>query len=177
MPQKPRARLIFAMESLRHHLRACAMAMVFLLPAGCETIPLEPSEKFNGDTIVVTDYASFYRLGPQQAGGADRSLRKDERVMRLRKEFGYSRVQLEDGQVGYMANEELMEAPPEPRTKRLNRKRNGASSSRSSAVESFDDSSIALPDPSLDILPEDVPLEPLPAPPYKLNPPGLAPER
>lgn len=177
MPPTPRVRLIFAMENIRRHFRASAMAMVLLLPAGCETLPVEPSEKYNADTIVVTDYASFYRLGPQQAGGADRSLRKDERVMRLRKEFGYSRVQLEDGQVGYMANEDLVEAPPEPRTKRLNRKRNGASSSRSRNIESFDDSSIALPDPSLDILPEDVPLEPLPPPPYKLNPPGLAPER
>lgn len=177
MPPGPRVRLVLAMENFRHHLRAGAMAMVFLFSAGCETVSLQPAEKFVDDTIVVSDYAPFYRLGPQQAGGADRSLRKDERVMRLGKEFGYSRVQLEDGQVGYMANEDLVEAPPEPRTKRLNRKRNGSSSSRSRAVESFDDSTIALPDPSLDILPEDVPLEPLPPPPYKLSPPGLAPER
>jgi hypothetical protein len=151
------------MEKPRHLCRLGALVLFFLIPAGCETVPLEPSENYSGNTIVVNDYASFYRLGPQQAGGADRSLRKDERVMRLRKEFGYSRVQLEDGQVGYMANEDLVDAPPEPRTKRLNRKRPTAgSSSRSRAVESFDDSSIALPDPSLDILPEDVPLEPLP---------------
>ncbi len=164
------------MEKRRHHLRACALALLFLLPAGCETVPLEPSDKYVGNTIVVNDYASFYRLGPQQAGGADRSLRKDERVMRLGKEFGYSRVQLEDGQVGYMANEDLVEAPPEPRTKRLNRKRSGSSPARSRDYESFDDSSIALPDPSLDILPEDVPLEPLPPPPYKLSTPELSPE-
>lgn len=166
------------MEKPRNLCRIAALVLFFLIPAGCETVPLEPSENYSGNTIVVNDYASFYRLGPQQAGGADRSLRKDERVMRLRKEFGYSRVQLEDGQVGYMANEDLVDAPPEPRTKRLNRKRSTTgSSSRLRAVESFDDSSIPLPDPSLDILPEDVPLEPLPAPPFKVTPPDLAPER
>lgn len=177
MPLGPHAKLNPAMEKLHDMSRAFVVPLLFLLLSGCETVPLEPSEKYNADTIVVSDYASFYRLGPQQAGGADRSLRKDERVMRLGKEFGYSRVQLEDGQVGYMANEDLVEAPPEPRTKRLNRKRNSTSSSRSRASENFDDSSIPLPDPSLDILPEDVPLEPLPPPPYKLSPPGLAPER
>jgi hypothetical protein len=168
------------MEKSRSLRRLGALVLFFLIPAGCETVPLEPSENYSGNTIVVNDYASFYRLGPQQAGGADRSLRKDERVMRLRKEFGYSRVQLEDGQVGYMANEDLVEAPPEPRTKRLNRKRPRSSASSAGedyTAENFDDSSIPLPDPSLDILPEDVPLEPLPPPPFKITPPGLAPER
>jgi len=139
-----------------------------LLVAACETTPLQPSDNFVGDMVVVTDYAQFFRLGPQQAGGADFSLRTGERVMLQRKEFGYSRVQLENGLVGYMANEDITSAPPEPRRKR-GLQRNGARESGSSGggrgrasseEEVFDE--ITLPDPNLDIMPEDVPIEPLP---------------
>ncbi len=150
--------------------RALAGLAAVLLFAGCETTPLEPSPDFIGDMIVSTDYAQFFRLGPQQAGGADFSLRTGERVMLQRKEFGYSRVQLENGLVGYMANEDIQSAPPEPRRKRglrsgSGRDEDGGSTSRgrrsaSSEEEFFDD--IALPDPNLDIMPEDVPMEPLP---------------
>lgn len=151
--------------------RALAGLAALLLAAGCETVPLEPSPDFTGDMVVSTDYAQFFRLGPQQAGGADFSLRTGERVMLQRKEFGYSRVQLENGLVGYMANEDIQAAPPEPRRKRGLRSGAGrddepSSSSRgrrraaSSEEEFFDE--IALPDPNLDIMPEDVPMEPLP---------------
>ena len=139
-----------------------------LLVVACETTPLQPSDNFVGDMVVVTDYAQFFRLGPQQAGGADFSLRTGERVMLQRKEFGYSRVQLENGLVGYMANEDITSAPPEPRRKRglqRNGPREGGSSgagrSRASSEEEFFDE-IALPDPNLDIMPEEVPIEPLP---------------
>ena len=139
-----------------------------LLVVACETTPLQPSDNFVGDMVVVTDYAQFFRLGPQQAGGADFSLRTGERVMLQRKEFGYSRVQLENGLVGYMANEDITSAPPEPRRKRgLQRSgpreggSSGAGRSRASSEEEFFDE-IALPDPNLDIMPEEVPIEPLP---------------
>jgi len=141
-----------------------------LLVAACETTPLQPSDNFVGDMVVVTDYAQFFRLGPQQAGGADFSLRTGERVMLQRKEFGYSRVQLENGLVGYMANEDITSAPPEPRRKRgLQRNgergssapRSSSGGGRASSEEEFYDE-IALPDPNLDIMPEEVPIEPLP---------------
>lgn len=142
--------------------------------AGCETTPLEPSPDFVGDTVIVSDFAQFFRLGPQQAGGADLSLRTGERVMLQRKEFGYSRVQLEDGQVGYMANEDLQPAPPEPRRKpglrnsavstaeEKPRRGSGGGSRRAPGTEEEFYEDIALPDPNLDIMPEEVPLEPLP---------------
>jgi hypothetical protein len=148
--------------------RLLAGLAAVLLVAACETTPLQPSDNFVGDMVVVTDYAQFFRLGPQQAGGADFSLRTGERVMLQRKEFGYSRVQLENGLVGYMANEDITAAPPEPRRKR-GLQRNGARESGSSSgsrgrasseEEFFDD--IALPDPNLDIMPEEIPIEPLP---------------
>ena len=154
-----------------HIRRAGAAAAAALCLASCETVPLEPSPDFTGDMLVSTDYAQFFRLGPQQAGGADFSLRTGERVMLQRKEFGYSRVQLENGLVGYMANEDIQAAPPEPRRKRglrsgAGRDEDSSGSPRgrrrapSAEEEVYDE--IALPDPNLDIMPEDVPVEPLP---------------
>lgn len=159
---------------MRKFFQTAVAAAIFA--AGCETEPLEPSPNFNGDTVVVTENAEFFRLGPQQAGGADLNLRTGERVMLQRKEFGYSRVQLEDGEIGYMANEDLQPAPPEPR-RRLGARTAATGRSRggtpSGEEEFYED--IGLPDPSLDILPEDVPLDPLP----ELSPepaPAAAPE-
>jgi hypothetical protein len=164
--------------------RLLASAAICLAAAGCETMPPPtPAADFVDDTVVVTNYAQFFRLGPQQAGGADLSLRTGERVMLQRKEFGYSRVQLEDGQIGYMANEDLQPAPPEPRRKFGLREKPGRSGDvftprrtqrgSASSDEDFIDADIALPDPNLDIMPEEIPLEPLPeVPPPLLEPPN-----
>jgi len=148
-------------------LRAAVAALLLLVPTGCETVPMEPSPDFVPDMVVATDYAQFFKLGPQQAGGADFSLRAGEGVMLQRKEFGYSRVQLENNLVGYMANEDITPAPPPEKPKPGKRKtgnRSGSSSgsrSRPAAVEE-DFVDLPLQDINLDILPEDVPLEPLP---------------
>ena len=162
--------------------RLLACALICLAAAGCETMqPPTPSPNFVDDTVIVTDFAQFFRLGPQQAGGADLSLRTGERVMLQRKEFGYSRVQLEDGQVGYMANEDLQPAPPEPRRKFGLREKPGSRGDDptprrkqrgTASQEDFIDADIALPDPNLDIMPEEIPLEPLPEVPL---PPPLEP--
>jgi hypothetical protein len=148
-------------------IRRRAAAVLFLLfAAGCETVPLEPAENFKGDMVVVTDYASFYRLGPQQAGGADRSLRTGDRVMLQRKQFGYSRVQLEDNQLGYMANEDIQAAPPEPRRRFTRAEERARSTGRGSrAPRVYEDDlyrDFDILDPNLDLLPDDLPLEPLP---------------
>ncbi|MBJ7389912.1 MAG: hypothetical protein JHC85_00005, partial [Chthoniobacterales bacterium] len=158
-------------KKTRLSVMAAGLALV-LSVTGCETVPLEPSPNFVGNMVVSTEYAQFFRLGPQQAGGADLSLRSGKLVMLQRKEFGYSRVQLEDGQVGYMANEDLQPAPPEPPRKRGlrsaaadGRSRNNASGRVPRGAQDYDEetfNNIALPDPNLDIMPEDVPLEPLP---------------
>ena len=158
-------------KKTRLSVMAAGLALV-LSVTGCETIPLEPSPNFVGNMVVSTEYAQFFRLGPQQAGGADLSLRSGKLVMLQRKEFGYSRVQLEDGQVGYMANEDLQPAPPvAPRKRGLRsaaadgRSRNNVSGRVPRGAQNYDEetfNNIALPDPNLDIMPEDVPLEPLP---------------
>ena len=158
-------------KKTRLSVMAAGLALV-LSVTGCETVPLEPSPNFVGNMVVSTEYAQFFRLGPQQAGGADLSLRSGKLVMLQRKEFGYSRVQLEDGQVGYMANEDLQPAPPvAPRKRGLRsaaadgRSRNNVSGRVPHGAQTYDEetfNNIALPDPNLDIMPEDVPLEPLP---------------
>jgi hypothetical protein len=159
-------------KKTRPSVLAAAVLALILSVTGCETLPLEPSPNFVGNMVVSTEYAQFFRLGPQQAGGADLSLRNGKLVMLQGKEFGYSRVQLEDGQVGYMANEDLKPAPPEPPRKRGLRSaaadgvsRNSGSGRVQSGAQNYDEEifrNIALPDPNLDIMPEDVPLEPLP---------------
>jgi hypothetical protein len=77
------------MSSLFRALSAVGCASVLAVTA-CQTVPINPSPDFVPDMVVNTDYAQFFRLGPQQAGGADLSLRTNEQVMLLRKEFGYS---------------------------------------------------------------------------------------
>ncbi len=147
-----------------------------LFLAGCAgskelTIP----EDFRGDMVVVTEYSPFYRLGPQQAGGPDLSLRVGERVMLLRKEFGYSRVKLDDKRVGYMANEDIQPAPPEP----VKRERVDTSSrSRGGSGRVVDDGpppDFSLPDPDLNIGPEEIPVEPLPPLPEMVPEPPASP--
>lgn len=64
--------------------------------------------------MVIRDYASFYSLGPQQGFGPDSTLRVNDRVRLLRREFGYSRVELADGRMGFVANDEIAPAPPAP---------------------------------------------------------------
>ncbi len=136
----------------------CVAAAMLL--ASCQTTPLTPAAEFVGDMVVSTDYAQFFRLGPQQAGGADRSLRTNDRVMLLRKEFGYSRVQLEDNQVGYMANEDIRPAPPEPKAPTSRRKKSWSGANQGGGEQYYED--IPVTDPNLNIRPEDIPLEPLP---------------
>jgi hypothetical protein len=88
---------------------------------GSDTTPPPPKRQqdqdpgvapqFVPDMVVMGNPSLFFRLGPRQAGGADVSLRSGEKVMLLRKEFGYSRVQLANGFAGYMANQDIAPAP------------------------------------------------------------------
>jgi hypothetical protein len=53
----------------------------------------------------------FYRDGPQQGRGPDRQLSKDTLVTLVKHAFGYSKVRLEGGEQGFVANEDLIPAP------------------------------------------------------------------
>jgi hypothetical protein len=82
------------------------LGLVVLLLVGCasQTFPPEtaPAAK------ILRDRALFYRSGPLQAAPADARLPRDTPVLVLRKEFGYSLVQLEDERTGFVANEDLV---------------------------------------------------------------------
>lgn len=160
---KRRDVLTISFLDMTRFLRLLSPVIAALWLAACETVPEGPPPEYVPDMVVCTEYASFFRLGPQQPGGADLSLRTNETVMLRRKGFGYSRVQLEDGQVGYMANEDIQPAPPPPKPDRRympgkKKKGGGNSSGRDSDYDDF----LPIPDPNLGLTPDDVPLEPLP---------------
>ncbi len=58
-------------------------------------------------TIVLRDQTLFLQTGRRKASDPDLSIPKGVRVKLLRVEFGYSRVQLASGQIGYMATSSL----------------------------------------------------------------------
>jgi len=57
--------------------------------------------------------AEFYLYGPQQGNGPDQKLPQDTLVMLIRPSFGYSKVQLMNGQQGYVASQDIRAAPPQ----------------------------------------------------------------
>lgn len=77
---------------------------------GCMTQSFDPAKA--PEFLVHADYAPFYVLGPGQGRGPDASLQRGERVKMLRREFGFSYVEIKDGRAGYVANEEIAPAPP-----------------------------------------------------------------
>ena len=87
------------------------LAVVFFL-GGCasETFAPEVAPEY----VVIRVFSPFYRMGPQQGGGPDTSLRAGTRVKLLRREMGFSLVQLQDMRTGYLANENMTVAPPRP---------------------------------------------------------------
>ena len=60
---------------------------------------------------VKADKTAFYEFGPMQGRGPDRQLSRDTLVTVVRRSFGYSKVKLEDGQVGFVANDDIDRAP------------------------------------------------------------------
>ena len=69
--------------------------------------------------MVSAKSAQFFKYGPAQAFGADFTLVKGQRVTMLNREFGYSKVKLDDGTIGYMPTGDLTEAPPDPPVPRV----------------------------------------------------------
>ena len=64
--------------------------------------------------LVSQEKTSFFKHGPAQWNGPDRTLPEGEDVTVICRESGYSRVKLSDGETGYVANEALVSAPPMP---------------------------------------------------------------
>ena len=76
-----------------------------LLFAGCSSI--EYNSTNSPKMVVSVDHTPFYHNGPLQGNGPDLSLAKGDEIEVLRKDIGYSFVRINDGQNGYVANDDL----------------------------------------------------------------------
>ena len=110
-----------------HVLAAAAVALPWLVAVvGCQptagnagggttaAAPTSPAAVAKAGRYKVTAAsASFYRLGPQQPGGPDLGLKQNTRLTLIRRGFGYSQVQLEDGTAGFVGTEDIVRLTPE----------------------------------------------------------------
>jgi hypothetical protein len=90
------------------------LAVVLALFSGCTgTGGQRPTAGSNGKLYAVTgDNVAFFRFGPQQGNGPDRTLPRNTLVRLIRPSWGYSKVQLiEENQQGYVASEDIAIAP------------------------------------------------------------------
>jgi hypothetical protein len=63
--------------------------------------------------VPIKDKVPLYVFGPQQLAAPDRLLNKDDLVRVVRTQLGFSLVQTLEGQVGWVASEDLAAAPAE----------------------------------------------------------------
>jgi len=93
--------------------RLLPIAAASLLTTGCESS--KQPKMFSGTTnswySVAASQTPFYRHGPQQGNGPDMQLPRDSIMKVIRPSFGYVKVQLQDGENGYVANEDIRPAP------------------------------------------------------------------
>jgi hypothetical protein len=94
-------------------LRLLPVVTVALLGAGCASAVKSAalSSPINGWYSVVSEKTPFYHYGPQQGNGPDSQLSKDAIMKVIRPSFGYVKVQLQDGEDGYVASEDIRPAP------------------------------------------------------------------
>jgi uncharacterized protein YceK len=88
------------------------LALVILpaLLAGCAS-SLKTTGTVGGWYSVAANQTPFYRYGPQQGNGPDMQLPRDSIMKVVRPSFGYVKVQLQGGQSGYVASEDIRPAP------------------------------------------------------------------
>ncbi len=128
----------------------------FALAAALCLASCSSSQTYMPDTapemVITKDFTPFYRIGPQQINGPDASLRIDSYLKLLKKEFGFSYVQLEDGRTGFIPADAYKAAPPRPTFAELEKKTKSKTSKPYSGSP-IDD----MPLPDLQALPDDIP--------------------
>jgi hypothetical protein len=134
------------------------LALLLLLFSGCAGPTFAPEEA--PEFVVIRDYTPLYRYGPQQGGAPEAQVPKDDRVRMLRRELGFSLVQMTDGMTGYVANEDLAPAPPLPTPPAVHL----PLVEESAPVLSVPPVEAPLPKPDLDVAPADAPPAPLATP-------------
>ena len=87
--------------------------MIALFNTACSTSAPPPPATSAGPVryIVTADETAFYKYGPAQANGADMQLKKGREVVMLERHYGYSRVQLEEGDSGYVPTDDIAPSP------------------------------------------------------------------
>lgn len=90
----------------------CGCAAGAMLATGCassiKTGPLSGTTE--GWYAVSSSQTAFYHYGPQQGNGPDTQLPHDAIMKVIRPSFGYVKVQLQDGESGYVASEDIRPA-------------------------------------------------------------------
>jgi hypothetical protein len=140
------------------------LALLALSGTSCSTPDsAEPTLAGTGKYYsVAAKEAKFYRYGPQQANGPDQKLPLDTLVLLIRVSFGYSKVQLMNGEQGYVASEDIHTASPAMVTAATNPPANTTSERNRTSRSRYnltDPRYFPPPEP----LPEDLP-EPTPIP-------------
>lgn len=87
---------------------AGCMAVISCAPLD-DASPAAVAATSNGDDLyrVNAETTSFFKNGPQQPSGPDLALKKDTRVVMVKRNFGYSQVRTADNQVGYVGTVDL----------------------------------------------------------------------
>jgi hypothetical protein len=90
-----------------------ALVLTILLCCDCAHSNRGGTAETNGGKFyaVTADSTPFYRYGPQQGSGPDKTLPKDTLMTMIRSLFGYSNVKLTTGEEGFVAREDIRAAP------------------------------------------------------------------
>ena len=137
------------------------LALLAVCGTSCSTSDLgAPTAANTGKYYAVSvKAAEFFRYGPQQGNGPDQKLPQDTLVMLIRPSFGYSKVQLMNGEQGYVASQDIRAAPPEVVSAAMTPPIRSSSNETGRSSKFRLDPRLLPPEP----LPEDAP-EPTPIP-------------
>lgn len=148
------------------NLRIGILLALTVLLSACASQTFAPDQ---APEYVTIQRSPFYRTGPMQTTGPDENVDPNVRVKLLRKEMGFSLVQLPDEQTGYIANENMAVAPPRPpepaptvsddspSPSPRGKRRGGSDSPRYTGEQVNDIPLPNAPPPDLNIAPEEVP--------------------
>jgi hypothetical protein len=142
-------------RATRRRLLLLPLAIAGTLAAACSSAPKNPAAAGGkpGFYLVSAQQTPFYKFGPAQGNGPDAQLKKGQLLTMVEKHYGYSRVQTEDSQTGFVATDDLEPAPSEPApTSAPAGKKIGRGSGRAPGFEQPND--IPLP---AEQLPSDIP--------------------
>lgn len=153
-----------------------SLLAIALFAGGCGGVQKISVSALTGTTgpwyAVAADHTAFYRYGPQQGNGADQQLPRDAIMKVIRPSFGYVKVQLQSGESGYVASEDIRPAsaalvaektapPPTPAPLIANHE-------EQFSLDSNDPRLIAPPEPLPDTASDPLPPEATPTPPDSL---------